>query len=58
MPAPHLPPSACFRYTISRDHVFVALSEVADQVLTTGKYLNVFRECGQVRHIMINQSAL
>ena len=36
------------RYTIRKDKVPIFLSRIADKILTTGKYLNVFRECGHV----------
>ena len=36
------------RYTIREDKVPVFLARIADKILTTGKYLNVFRECGHI----------
>ena len=35
------------RSTIQPDHVFSILEDYREQILTTGKYLNVIRECGQ-----------
>jgi gamma-tubulin complex component 2 len=35
------------RYTLRRRHVAVFLCRFEDKVLTTGKYLNVVRECGR-----------
>ena len=35
------------RSTIRPEHVFSVLEEFKPQILTTGKYLNVIRECGQ-----------
>ncbi|XP_075390626.1 gamma-tubulin complex component 2 [Tenrec ecaudatus] len=34
------------RYTVVQPHIPSFLQEVADKVLSTGKYLNVVRECG------------
>lgn len=33
-------------YTIVQDRVPVFLTKVADKILSTGKYLNVIRQCG------------
>ena len=35
------------RYTLRRRHVAVLLGRFVDKILTTGKYLNVVRECGR-----------
>lgn len=35
------------RYTVVRENIPVFLEKVAQNILSTGKYLNVFRQCGQ-----------
>ncbi|XP_078583953.1 gamma-tubulin complex component 2-like [Branchiostoma floridae x Branchiostoma japonicum] len=35
------------RYTICRERIPVFLEKVADKILSTGKYLNVIRQCGR-----------
>jgi hypothetical protein len=34
------------RYTLQDEQVFAPLGPYKDRILTAGKYLNVFRECG------------
>ena len=45
-------------YTICRERIPVFLEKVADKILNTGKYLNVVRQCGECRSIIISRFPL
>jgi gamma-tubulin complex component 2 len=36
------------RYTVRKDRIPLFISEYAEKVLRTGKYLNVMQQCGEI----------
>lgn len=42
------------KYSIEREKIPKFLESVADIILKAGKYLNVIRQCGKIKHIHNN----